>query len=144
MGVPIKTKSYRQGTESRSESGICVFADSLYTRARKGFRPANPLGTKVSHLFAQAFACQSLLDSLLLTRFQVEGMLPDILDNVFLLNLPFEAPQRAFKRFAIIENYFSQAIHLLIGQSVTLPACTGACQDQNPATDFTDSTDQLL
>jgi hypothetical protein len=35
-------------------------------------------------------------------------MLLDILDDIFLLNLPFEASQRAFDRFTFLNLDFSQ------------------------------------
>jgi hypothetical protein len=43
-----------------------------------------------------------LLDPLLLSRLQVEGVSLDLLDNVLLLDLSLEAPQSVFERFAIL------------------------------------------
>jgi hypothetical protein len=60
------------------------------------------LSTHAAHLFAQAFASQSLFDPLLFARLQVEGMLFDVLDDVFLLNFALEAPERAFEGLTFI------------------------------------------
>jgi hypothetical protein len=62
----------------------------------------------VSYLLADAFASQSLLYPALLTGFQVEGMLLDLLDDVFLLDLALETSQRVFQRFSILQSYFCQ------------------------------------
>ena len=63
----------------------------------------------VSYLLADAFASQSLLYPALLTGFQVEGMLLDLLDDVFLLDLAFETPKRALDRLAFLNLDFSHA-----------------------------------
>ena len=46
----------------------------------------------------------------LLPRFQVERVLLDLLDNVFLQNLALEALQRIFKAFAFVYLNFSQIV----------------------------------
>jgi hypothetical protein len=48
-----------------------------------------------SDLLAIPLARESLLGSALVAGFQVEGMLLDILDDVFLLNLPLEPAESA-------------------------------------------------
>ena len=63
------------------------------------------------NLFAAAFSGQCLFDALFFSRFQVEGVSFDFLDNVFLLNLAFESPQRVFDGFPILNTNFSQSIH---------------------------------
>ncbi len=50
----------------------------------------------VSGFFACPLASQGGLDSLLLTRFQVERMSLDFFYDVFLLDFPLEAAQRVF------------------------------------------------
>jgi hypothetical protein len=50
----------------------------------------------VSGLLSAAFASQRLLDPSLFSRFQVEGMFLDLLDDVFLLNLSLEPTKRVF------------------------------------------------
>jgi hypothetical protein len=45
---------------------------------------------------------QSLLHSAFFTGFQIAGMSPDFLDNVFLLDFAFEPAQSVFKRFALL------------------------------------------
>ena len=57
---------------------------------------------------ASALARKRLLGATLVSRFQVVGMLPDILDDVFLLNLPLEAAERALDRFAVLDPDLSQ------------------------------------
>ncbi len=52
--------------------------------------------------FAIALACQSFFSPPLLSRLQVKGVALDFFDDIFLLHFPFEAPQSAFKRFAIL------------------------------------------
>src|SRR5262245_17990516 len=52
---------------------------------------------------------ERLLGSSLVTGFQIEGMLLDVLDDVFLLNLPFEPAECAFDRFALLDLDFSHA-----------------------------------
>src|SRR2546430_5914985 len=52
---------------------------------------------------------ERLLGPSLVTGFQIEGMLLDILDDVFLLNLPLEPAESAFYRFALLDLYFSHA-----------------------------------
>jgi hypothetical protein len=62
-----------------------------------------------SELLAIPFAGEGLLRPALITRFQIEGMLLDVLDDVFLLNLPLEPTESAFNRFALLDLYFSHA-----------------------------------
>jgi hypothetical protein len=45
-----------------------------------------------------------LLDAFFLARFQVEGMFLNFLDDVFLLNLSFEATQRVFDVLAVLKS----------------------------------------
>jgi hypothetical protein len=56
-----------------------------------------------------ALSRERLLRSTLVSRFQVEGMLLDILDDVFLLNLPLEPAESALDRFALLDFDFSHA-----------------------------------
>jgi hypothetical protein len=60
-------------------------------------RPNAKLVLFLARLFAAAFAGQGLLHTLFLTRFQIEGMALDLLDDVFLLNFALEPPQRIFQ-----------------------------------------------
>jgi hypothetical protein len=60
------------------------------------------LSAYAAHFFAQPFASQSLFDSLFFARLQIEGMLFDVLNDVFLLNFALEAPKRAFEGFTFI------------------------------------------
>src|SRR5579862_2779056 len=77
-----------------------------------------------SLLFAQTLAGQCLLGASFLTRFHVETMLLDFLDNVFLLHLALESTQCVFKRLAFLYDDFSHArIHLpsLLSQWASSP-----------------------
>jgi len=60
-------------------------------------------------LFTVAFARQRFLGALLFTRFQVKRVPLYFLYDVFGLHLAFEAPQRTFQGFSILDVYFSQS-----------------------------------
>ena len=47
------------------------------------------------HLLAAAFPRQGLLCAAFISRFQIIGMLLDILDDIFLLDFPLEPAKRA-------------------------------------------------
>ena len=53
-------------------------------------------------LFAFPLARQRCLDSLLLTRLQIERVALDVFNDVFLQDFALEAPQRAVHGFAIL------------------------------------------
>jgi len=55
-----------------------------------------------------AFARQRFFGALLLTRFQVERMPLDFLDDVRSLHLALETPERALQGFSILDVYFGQ------------------------------------
>ncbi len=55
-----------------------------------------------------SFARQRLFDTQFLARLQIEGMPFDLFNDVFLLDLPFEAPEGVFQGFTVLESYFSQ------------------------------------
>ena len=60
-------------------------------------------------LFPRPLPRERLLRAAPIAGLQVEGVLLDILDDIFLLDLPLEAPKRAFNRFAFLDLDFSQA-----------------------------------
>jgi hypothetical protein len=60
-------------------------------------------------LLARALTRQSLLCAASVARLQIEGVLLDILDDIFLLHLALEPAKRAFDRFAFLYLDFSQA-----------------------------------
>ena len=62
-----------------------------------------------SNLLAAALAGKSLFDAFLLTGFQVEGVFLNFLNDVFLLDLTLEAPQRIFDGLAILKSNFRQS-----------------------------------
>src|SRR6266545_6268248 len=62
-------------------------------------------------LLAIALSRQRLLRSPLVAGFQIERMLLDVLDDVFLLDLPLEPAESAFDRFALLDFDFSHATH---------------------------------
>jgi len=51
---------------------------------------------------------QGFLHPALLARFQIVGMPLNFLNNVLLLDLPFEPAQGVFKRFALLQPNFGQ------------------------------------
>jgi hypothetical protein len=65
-------------------------------------------------LLPVSLTSQRLLDSLLFTRLQVEGVSLDLLDNVLLLDFTLEAAKSIFQSFAVLKldlgqtNYTSQ------------------------------------
>src|SRR5688572_32866738 len=61
-------------------------------------------------LFSASLTSEGLFRPALVTRLQIERVLLDILDDIFLLHLPLEAAQGAFDGFAFLDLYFSQAL----------------------------------
>jgi hypothetical protein len=61
-------------------------------------------------LLAIAFSRQCRFYTLLLARFQIEGVPLDVFNNVFLEHFAFEALQRAFQAFAFVNLNLSQVI----------------------------------
>lgn len=59
-------------------------------------------------LLPVAFARQGFLGPLLLTRFQIERVSLDFLDDVFLLHFTLETAERAFERLTVLYVYFCQ------------------------------------
>ena len=59
-------------------------------------------------LFAITLPRQSLLHALLFPGFQVEGVLLDLFNDVFLLHLPLETPQGVFQGFTVLKANFRQ------------------------------------
>ena len=71
-------------------------------------------------LLTRTLARKRLLGAAAIARLQVERMLLDILDDIFLLYLPLEAAKRAFDGLAFLYFDFSQALlHPLSGQLST-------------------------
>ena len=67
-----------------------------------------------SLLLPRPLARQGLLGSPAIAWLQVERMLLDIFDDIFLLHFPLEATKRAFDRLAFLNLHFSQTVlHLL-------------------------------
>jgi len=66
------------------------------------------LGGLPAEFTAQTLPGGGLFGSLLLTRFQIKGMLLDFLDDVFLLDFAFKSLQRRFQGFTFLNNYFCQ------------------------------------
>ena len=58
-------------------------------------------------LFARTFTRQRLLGAATIAWLQVEGVLLDILDDIFLLHLPLEATESTLDRLAILHFDFS-------------------------------------
>ena len=66
-------------------------------------------------LLAVPFPRQRLLGPLFITGLQVELVLLDILDDVFLLDLPLKPPKGVFNRFALLDFDFSHATYTPFG-----------------------------
>src|SRR5262249_3638403 len=64
-------------------------------------------------LLAIALSRERLFRSTLVTRLQIEGMLLDILDDVFLLNLALESTESALDRLTLLDFHFRHAQHPL-------------------------------
>jgi hypothetical protein len=62
-----------------------------------------------SEFFAIALARKRLLRPAFVAGFQIEGVLLDILDDVFLLHLPLESPEGALDRLTLLNLHFSHA-----------------------------------
>src|SRR6185295_3418639 len=60
-------------------------------------------------LLAVSLSRQRLLGAPLVSRFQVERVLLDVLDDVFLLNLALKAAEGALDGLAFLNLYFSHA-----------------------------------
>jgi hypothetical protein len=58
---------------------------------------------------------ERLLGPSFVAGFQVEGVLLDILDDVFLLNLPLEPAESAFDGLALLDFDFSHASNTPFG-----------------------------
>ena len=64
-----------------------------------------------TNFLAATLARKRLFDTLLLAWFQVKGVFFNFLDDVFLLNLPLEAPQSVFNRLAVLNSNLCQSVH---------------------------------
>ena len=71
-------------------------------------------------LLPRPLARERLFGAAPIARFQVERMLLDILDDIFLLNLPLEAAKRAFNGLAFLHFDFSQAVYTPLPASVRI------------------------
>jgi hypothetical protein len=66
-----------------------------------------------SALFPITLPSERSFDTFLLARLQIERMLLDFLDDVLLLNLPFEAAKGVLKRLTFLNPHFRQYSHPL-------------------------------
>ena len=64
-----------------------------------------------TNLFPASLPSKRLFDALLFAWLQVEGVFFDFLNDVFLLDLSFEAPQGIFNRFAVLNPNLRQSVH---------------------------------
>ena len=64
----------------------------------------------LASFLAITLASQSGLDAALLARLEVVGVTLHLLDNVLLLDLPFETAQRIFERLAFLYTNFCQEL----------------------------------
>src|SRR6187549_2717800 len=68
-----------------------------------------PLLELAPHLLAIALSRQRLLRTALVTRLQVERVLLDVLDDVFLLHFSLEPAESTFNRLALLHLDFGHA-----------------------------------
>jgi hypothetical protein len=69
--------------------------------------PNRPLVQIPALLLAAPLPGERLFGATLVARLQIERMLLDILDDIFLLNLTLETAEGAFDRFAVLHFHFS-------------------------------------
>src|SRR5690606_17375211 len=62
-------------------------------------------------LLTAPFPGQRLFDALLFSKFQLEGVILDFLDDVFLLNIPLETPQCILDGFTVLNANFGHYTH---------------------------------
>src|SRR5215510_11132459 len=95
-------------------------ASPLRGRVGSGGRPGVPhsrfyrakvLFRLAADLLAVPLAGKSLLGAALVTGFEVEAMFLDVLDDVFLLHLPLEAPEGVLYRFALLDLDLGQYVY---------------------------------
>ena len=95
----------------------CGLAGRFRSRNRKGTGESGNPDSPLTGLFfryylpdflATAFTGKCLLDTFLLTRLQIEGVFLHFLDDVFLLNLTLETPQRILDRLPVLNADFGQ------------------------------------
>src|SRR4029077_832938 len=84
-------------------------------RRGRSYIPRAKLLDFATELLAIAFSRQSLFRSAFVTGFQIEGMLLDVLDDVFLLDLPLEPAKGAFNRLALLDLDLGHLNHTPFG-----------------------------
>jgi hypothetical protein len=62
----------------------------------------------LASLLAASFPCQSFPDTFFFAGLQVKGVALDLLNDVFLLHLALEAPQRIFEGLSLLYPDFRQ------------------------------------
>jgi hypothetical protein len=89
-------------------AGLGCINESL--RHCGGFEDLKPitLGAYLAGLLSVALPGQGLFYAFLLAGFQVEGVFLYVFDDVLLLYLTLETPQRAFQGLALLHDNFSQ------------------------------------
>ena len=87
---------------------MCILPSITISREEEG-----ALVGFASDLLASSLARQGLLHSSFLARFEIKRMSLDFLNDVFLLDFPFEATQGVFQRLAFLEPDFRQSTHPL-------------------------------
>jgi hypothetical protein len=109
----VQTNSAPQSTHLRILSWNSI-GRYLVGPARSSSAPVDPRKTLLQlapELLPIPLTRESLLGSTLVPRLQVKGMLLDVLDDVFLLDLSLESPERALDRFALLDLHFCHYNH---------------------------------
>src|SRR5216684_1016841 len=105
----VQTNSAPQSTHVRTLSWNSIgptSSGSVYEPRRE----RAPLLGLAPELLSITLARQSLFCSALVAWLQVEGVLLDVLDDVFLLHLPLKPSESALNRFALLDLYLSHEI----------------------------------
>src|SRR3954468_6764958 len=99
----VQTNSAPQSTHERIRSWNSI---GRYLVGRSSLLRSNLLDF-APELLTVALPGQRLFGPALIAGLQIEGMLLDVLDDVFLLHLPLEPAEGAFNRLALLDFHFS-------------------------------------
>src|SRR5262245_60291381 len=109
LEVLVGEKLLFAGRPDELRTAVHTPEDSVLELHRSPPRRGRVLLQLPPELLSIALPRQRLLGSPLVAGFQIEGMLLDILDDVFLLDLPLEPAESALDRLALLNLYFSHA-----------------------------------
>jgi len=94
----------------------------VFTLKTKGMNKEEDLLDLPAALLAVPLSSQRLFHALFLSGLQVERMLLDFLDDVFLLHFPLKTPKQILKGLALLNFYFSQTVFTSLAYQMWTPA----------------------